>query len=238
VSDGLLEYIPQDPDTPYPLGRSVVWHDPRNRAFAALPEVEQLTRLSRFYFTLDVYDQIGPSCTANAGVGVCRTGPNLARFRTHREYAPYDTEWERHELYIRAQGEDPWPGPPPPYDGSSTDAPYKVLRNEGAIAGWETIFGVEELRVYVLTKGPASVGTKWGYDDFYPEQHDGYIIGEGSSAGGHAYRVVGFSHTRYAFRIVNTWGRDWGESGRAWMRYDVMGERLDDDGESFAPVMT
>ena len=36
MADGDLELIPHAPDLPHPLGRSVKWHHPGNRAWRAL----------------------------------------------------------------------------------------------------------------------------------------------------------------------------------------------------------
>ncbi|MBF8222415.1 C1 family peptidase [Halomonas sp. 328] len=39
---------------------------------------------------------------------------------------------------------------------------------------------------------------------------------------GHAMTVVGYDDQRFggAFRVINSWGTDWGENGYAWIRYD------------------
>lgn len=46
---------------------------------------------------------------------------------------------------------------------------------------------------------------------------DGFIRSTGASVGGHAYTLIGASRERGAFRILNSWGRSWGERGRAWI---------------------
>lgn len=42
----------------------------------------------------------------------------------------------------------------------------------------------------------------------------------GSSRGGHAMVVVGYDDARNAFRLINSWGREWGDEGYAWVDYD------------------
>ncbi len=37
---------------------------------------------------------------------------------------------------------------------------------------------------------------------------------------GHALVVVGYSENRQAFRIINSWGQDWGDRGFAWIGYE------------------
>jgi C1A family cysteine protease len=39
--------------------------------------------------------------------------------------------------------------------------------------------------------------------------------------GGHAMVLVGYDDDRRAFRLLNSWGKGWGEEGRAWMAYDT-----------------
>lgn len=38
---------------------------------------------------------------------------------------------------------------------------------------------------------------------------------------GHAMVVVGYDDERKAFRIQNSWGREWGDGGYAWYAYDL-----------------
>ena len=49
---------------------------------------------------------------------------------------------------------------------------------------------------------------------------NGFLNCTGQVVGGHAYLLMGFSNRRQAFRITNSWGRDWGDWGRAWLRYE------------------
>jgi hypothetical protein len=45
---------------------------------------------------------------------------------------------------------------------------------------------------------------------------------EPSKSSGHAVCVLGYDDTKYggAFRVVNSWGTDWGQGGFCWIRYD------------------
>lgn len=52
-------------------------------------------------------------------------------------------------------------------------------------------------------------------DFFYKEYNeDGY-------RGGHAIVVVGYDDNKNAFKIINSWGRNWGNDGFLWIDYDV-----------------
>ena len=44
----------------------------------------------------------------------------------------------------------------------------------------------------------------------------------GNPLGGHALTIVGYDDSKSAFRIVNSWGRNWGDGGFAWVDYNLM----------------
>jgi Papain family cysteine protease len=41
----------------------------------------------------------------------------------------------------------------------------------------------------------------------------------GKSEGGHAMTLVGWDDSKKAFKIVNSWGKDWGDNGFGWVDY-------------------
>ena len=45
--------------------------------------------------------------------------------------------------------------------------------------------------------------------------------GNTAPAGGHALVVVGYNDRRRAFRLFNSWGKEWGDKGFIWVTYDV-----------------
>lgn len=229
MPDGLLEYLPERDGNPHPLGRNIIWHDPRNRQFRALAAVTPAPPRRRIsWYSNDVYDQgIDPSCTAEAAVGVCRTQPNTVPFGRARGL--YDESGERYTLYREAQKVDPWPGED--YDGSSTDAPFRVLRDRGHITGWRWLFGVDEVRQWVQQHGPCAVGTNWHDTMFHPDGK-GVVRPAGPVVGGHAYRVIGYDVRRRMFRCVNSWGRGWGDNGRFWIEDNALGDLLAANGEA------
>lgn len=145
-------------------------------------------------------------------------------------------------LYKRAQQIDEWPGEN--YDGTSVRAGAKVLVEQGRIArvadvsetgGYRWAANAAEARDYVLGVGPLVFGTDW-YDEMFEPTADGYLIPAGSVAGGHAYLVIGFSKSRNAFRIVNSWGAAWGEKGRAWIKFADADKLIQEYGEACSAV--
>jgi hypothetical protein len=46
----------------------------------------------------------------------------------------------------------------------------------------------------------------------------------------HSIVVVGYDDRRQAFRLMNSWGNDWGDHGFMWLSYDLVKIRVDDAG--------
>ena len=125
-------------------------------------------------------------------------------------------------LYKWCQQNDEWPGES--YDGTSALGLMKALKERGYITEYRWAFDVETITNWVLTSGPALFGSDWTLDMCRPSEDTGFISATGESVGGHQYMIVGVSVTkecpdgsRGAFRIVNSWGRGWGQYGRAWL---------------------
>lgn len=49
-------------------------------------------------------------------------------------------------------------------------------------------------------------------------------IGSQLPAGGHALVVVGYDELRGAFRVMNSWGKEWGKDGFIWIKYKEFGK--------------
>lgn len=224
--DATVELIPANPDNPYKLGRHVN-HDPHNalhRALVAPPP--RATTPYKAWYTNVVFDQgNSSSCTTQACIGMLHTSPNTANFT---EWKQYDDYAERDALYQTSKDYDPWTGNA--YDGTSTDAPFKVLRERGTISAWKWLFGEAEVREWVTWYGPCVVGTEWLNDMFSPV--NGYLKVSGAVAGGHAWRIVQYSNTKQAYRMVNSWGKGWGASGRAWVHQSDLASLLANNGDA------
>jgi hypothetical protein len=50
----------------------------------------------------------------------------------------------------------------------------------------------------------------------------------GKSEGGHAMTLVGWDDSKKAFKIANSWGKEWGENGYGWVSYDHLKKLLTD----------
>lgn len=224
-----VEMIPVRPGNPRPLGRHV-GHDLRNglaqyRALVQPPQ--RAVRPFKSWVSRALFDQGTTSrCTCEAGVGLLRTSPHASRFTGRSKW---DEPAERQAAYLDWQRFDPWW--PQPHDGSTTDAPFRGLREAGEIVAWKWLFGEAEVREYLTWYGPVVVGTLWLDEMFYPGANS-WLTLTGEVAGGHAYRIVQYSRTRDAYRIVNSWGYGWGAAGRAWLKSADLDWLLRQDGEA------
>lgn len=234
MSDGDLRYI--EDTTGGRLGRNVVWHDPQNRAYPTRGVLfaEDAPITTKSWWTRDVWDQNGhSSCTSESATGVIFTSP----FRMVLDRAnldAYNDPSERYALYRYAQRFDPWQGEA--YEGSSTDAPFKVLRERDQIREWRWNFGLDDTLRTLSKHGAVSIGTVWKEAMFKPDSN-GYIRPEGDVAGGHAYRLLGVNAEHRYVIGVNSWGRSWGIGGRFRMTWDTLEQLLGEDGEAVTVVL-
>lgn len=137
-------------------------------------------------------------------------------------------------LYLEAQKVDEWPGEG--YDGTSVRAGAKVLQDaQKRLGEYVWAWDADTLRKYVLSRGPAVVGINW-YETMFAPTAAGYLLVDGPVAGGHAILVIGYSNTRKAFRLLNSWGLSWGAKGRAWLREADMERLLHEDGEACSAI--
>ena len=61
------------------------------------------------------------------------------------------------------------------------------------------------------------------YDNFNDYNKSDFIIPFpccGGALGGHAMAICGYDHIKRLFKIVNSWGYEWGDGGFAYMRYE------------------
>lgn len=95
---------------------------------------------------------------------------------------------------------------------------------------------IDEMRTAVSRKIPIAIGVNW-YSNFDHPVNKGtsaapqYWVGEGSLGqvrGGHCLCIFGASDAKQAFKLKNSWGRDY---PLAWMPYTTMERLLNEYGE-------
>jgi hypothetical protein len=194
--------------------------DPRDRNFMLSRPLQEAASISyRYWITTGAaYDQGWTSqCVAYAGNRWLTTNP------IKNAIIPFQ------ELYDDCQQNDEWLGEN--YDGTSVRALFRVLKRRGLVSEYRWTWDVDVLLDHVLTRGPLVVGTDW-YGGMFEPDKDGFVHLTGAIAGGHAWTVIGASRDRGSFRAINSWGAEWGQSGRFWISFVNMHHLLLAQGEA------
>jgi hypothetical protein len=136
-------------------------------------------------------------------------------------------------VYKEAQKVDQWAGEN--YDGTSVRAGAQILKKLGYIKEYRWTYDVNDIAMAILTKAPVVVGTTW-YSDMFKPDSKGVIKPTGTSNGGHAYLLNGVNMKTKMFRIKNSWGREWGKNGYAYISFDDMQKLMNEHGEAAIAV--
>ena len=165
-----------------------------------------------------------PHCVAYSWTHWLASGPKTQKNSRKGGVAPFDTTY----LYNEAQKVDDWEGED--YDGTSVRAGAKILKANGFISEYNWAWDLDTTVKTLLTLGPVVVGTWWTYDMSFPDK-DGVIKSTGAKLGGHAYLLDGVNVNKKMFRIKNSWGRNWGKKGFAYISFSDMESLIKDYGE-------
>lgn len=132
-----------------------------------------------------------------------------------------------------------------PYDENNCSQPiqprHDELANDYRIDGWRALTspdarsGHVPVRRALAMEHPVVIGMLLP-DSFFdtdsivqedglwvPQDEDYLSLNDNSnSLYGHAMTVIGYDDNRFggAFRIINSWGTDWGDNGYVWVRYE------------------
>ncbi|NJL70412.1 MAG: hypothetical protein HC888_01780 [Candidatus Competibacteraceae bacterium] len=203
--------------------------DHRDRLFGLMPPKANSDLKYKFWYTSPAYDQGSTSqCVAYSGIKYLDSAPIRNRdFALNVGFS---------ELYHRCQLIDEWPGEN--YDGTSVRALFKILKEMGYIQEYRWAFDIPTMVQHVLTTGPMVVGTDW-HTGMYSVDGRGFIHPTGRSNGGHAYMIKGVNTrtvcpdgTIGAFRIINSWGIDWGVNGCASISFAAFAQLLARGGDA------
>lgn len=102
--------------------------------------------------------------------------------------------------------------------------PAPEVRQEArpfAIADWRRVNVQDEVEVksHLASGFPVLFGMV--VDRPFTQLASGQVYDQvsGQSLGGHAMVAVGYDDGRQAFRVINSWGREWGDGGYGWISY-------------------
>ena len=106
-------------------------------------------------------------------------------------------------------------------------AQIRVSAARNMIKDWRTIkYGqIETVKGELYRGHPVIVGM--AIPDSFSEVRGASIFSDSTSStsGGHAMTIVGYDDKRGAFKLLNSWGKSWGDGGYGWVDYDVMSKR-------------
>jgi len=208
--------------------------DDRDKGFLLKPNFQLARSITRrYWYAGNVLNQgQTPQCVAYSGYKWLTAGP------VRNKRLPFTPA----ELYHQAQLNDEWSGED--YDGTSVRGLFKSLNKAGYVPEYRWAFDSQAVLAYVMTTGPMVLGSTWFSQMSQPNNY-GFITPAGAIEGGHAYLIIGANRTKKnsktkevgAFRILNSWGREWGQVGRAWMSFSSF-DALQADGFTEACVAT
>lgn len=142
----------------------------------------------------------------------------------------YDNE-DGHSFYYLCKIED---GEPKQENGSNLRSAAKVLQDAGRIDAYAWATTVDEITYWLLNNGPVIVGTWWTEGMMFADEKN-VIRPTGAVLGGHAY-ILNEKTVDGFYGIQNSWGTDWGISGRSYISITDFATLLRTDGEAIASV--
>lgn len=218
------EQIPTRPG----MGRSLIHHDDRSRAYPARAVVATDQPRTKTWRRGGAYDQGQTStCVAQTGKGILNTAPASA-WTPYRTRARYSTD----DLYRGAQERDQWPGESPTYEGTSGLGLCRYLLERGLIREYRWCFGLADVLLAVSHIGPVGLGV-WWYDSMFRPDDRGLITVSGGRAGGHEVELIGVDTDREEVVFMNSWGETWGDRGRGRLSWTDLDRLLNEHGDAF-----
>jgi hypothetical protein len=203
--------------------------DPRSRGFGIAERVEDKPIRTRGWSVRHwLNQQTEGACVSFAWHHEALAVPARAVFPSDEA-----AEQEAFFRYNLMKHVDEWPGVD--YDGTSVLAGAKVMRSVGYFDEYRWAFSLDDVLRALSNEGPVVLGTNW-YEGMFDPDADGYLRVEGELAGGHAYLLSSHSVGHQRVTVWNSWGRDWGRTGRGYISYDDLERLLHEQGEACIPM--
>lgn len=209
-----------------------------------LKPLQMQTAVDLTHLIPEIYDQgdIG-SCTGNAGamVGLHRSrvqnreiAPSrLMLYYGAREligYTDVDAGAYMRDIYKAWNKQGVCPENLWQYDEDRVTTKPSFVAYQEALKTLATSYyrldntNLEELKTCLSDGNPFTFGF-WVYDSFFGNWKDTMPVPDTAKErflGGHAVTAVGYDDQRQAFRVKNSWGRNWKDGGHFWMPYAVI----------------
>lgn len=205
-------------------------HDPRSLEYPIRTAVERPRYRSRMWRVPRALDQGREgACVGFAWTGEALTTPVAVKLNEMKQAGLLEPNQFAQSVYKHAQTIDEWDGED--YSGTSVLAGAKVMREKGLLHEYRWAFGVEDVKLAILTTGPVVLGINW-YSGMYEAPGGELKIG-GQWVGGHAILARGYRDGK--FSLLNSWGEDWGIGGTAWISEADLSRLLSERGEACVP---
>lgn len=167
------------------------------------------------------------------GIGVHNcVGFSGAHFGINLPTLTVYTAEDAHNFYYECKKID---GNPTGEDGTTLRSLAKVFQNLGVINNYAFAGDLDSIKTWVLTKGPVIMGTIWTEGMMRPNEQ-GILDISGFILGGHAYIVNEWDVKEGYVTILNSWGKNWGIDGRAYISIDDFKSIFLYGGEALAAV--
>jgi Papain family cysteine protease len=118
-----------------------------------------------------------------------------------------------------------------PYDQNACDVlPNDEVKLEAGpfrIASWRRANTQDptEIKRHLFNESPVLIAFEADDAFFDVKAGDIYKDPPSNNAGFHAMVVVGYDNDKNAFKLINSWGTEWGDSGFGWVDYDTFVEK-------------
>ena len=119
------------------------------------------------------------------------------------------------------------------------DQSVETVASQFKIESWRRLTkgNLDDVKGEIARDRPVVIGMKVSenFKDFKGKSNFDELISESETRGGHAMTVVGYDDARQAFRLVNSWGQQWGDRGFAWISYEAFNANVR---ESYTATVT
>lgn len=116
------------------------------------------------------------------------------------------------------------------YDANSCKMPpasLKTTASQYKIKDWfrvDDVYNLNDLKNYLSQGMPIVIAayTDKEFSQFYNKKENEVFHWKSGNykGGGHAMLVVGYDNSLRAFKVMNSWGTEWGSKGYVWIDYD------------------
>jgi len=155
---------------------------------------------------------------------------------------PIDDAWTHEDaldIYFAATQYDGSPDDPRApgggQQGASVRGGAKAMQAKGTLNNYAFTTKVDTLRKWVQTMGPATMGTNWLQQMFYPDAK-GVVSCTGQVAGGHCWDIIGDLQSEDHAWCINSWGAQWALKGYFLIKWEDVDMLLQQQGEACTAV--